>query len=125
MTLQLEWYIGNIDKAPETHVHDHDPLTDGTAWMEFAATVGRVGERVLLGQDAPNWIATMGHTAGPLLFRRVVADHGPQALTTVVPSSEIRVHLRSETGTMTPRRARRGHRSPTPRCASAFRGVSR
>ena len=41
----------------------------------------------------PNWLDTMGHTKGPLLFRWVVADHGPAATTQIVPFDEIRDHL--------------------------------
>ncbi|CAN5561992.1 hypothetical protein BH24ACT5_BH24ACT5_31810 [soil metagenome] len=50
----------------------------------------------------PNWIDTMGHTKGPLLFRWVVADHGPATTTTVVPLADLRDHLPATTGTVTP-----------------------
>ena len=58
---------------------------------------------VVAHQDpgVPNWIDTMGHTKGPLLFRWVVADHGPQATTTVVPFAAIRQHLPAGTPTVT------------------------
>ena len=48
----------------------------------------------------PNWIDTLGHTKGPLLFRWVVADHGPAATTSVVPFGEIRDHLPTTTPTV-------------------------
>ncbi len=72
---------------------------------------------VVAHQDpgVPNWLDTLGHTRGPLLFRWVVADHGPATTTTVVPFDEIREHLPASTGTVTPeqraetiRRRRRG-----------------
>ncbi|MBL7493565.1 hypothetical protein I6A60_18360 [Frankia sp. AgB1.9] len=50
----------------------------------------------------PNWLDTMGHTKGPLLFRWVVADHGPDAVTKVVPFDSIRDHLPETTGVVTP-----------------------
>lgn len=58
---------------------------------------------VVAHQDpgVPNWIDTMGHTKGPLLFRWVVADHGPATQTKVVPFAEIRRHLPASTGTVT------------------------
>jgi hypothetical protein len=63
----------------------------------------------------PNWLDTMGHTKGPLLFRWVVADHGPAAKTQIVPFDQIRDHLPAGTPTVTPderaetiRRRRRG-----------------
>jgi hypothetical protein len=63
----------------------------------------------------PNWLDTLGHTKGPLLFRWVVADHGPATKTQVVPFDQVRHHLPASTGTVTPeertetiRRRRRG-----------------
>ena len=63
----------------------------------------------------PNWLDTMGHTKGPLLFRWVVADHGPATETQIVPFDEIRAHLPTGTPTVSPeeraetiRRRRRG-----------------
>lgn len=63
----------------------------------------------------PNWLDTMGHTKGPLLFRWVVADHGPAATTQIVPFDQIRDHLPPETASVSPderaetiRRRRRG-----------------
>jgi hypothetical protein len=63
----------------------------------------------------PNWLDTMGHTKGPLLFRWVVADHGPAAKTQIVPFHAIRDHLPPGTPTVSPeeradtiRRRRRG-----------------
>ena len=63
----------------------------------------------------PNWLDTMDHTKGPLLFRWVVAEYGPEAKTKVVSFDQIRGHLPPETATVSPeeraeiiRRRRRG-----------------
>ena len=63
----------------------------------------------------PNWLDTMGHTKGPLLFRWVVAEYGPEAKTKVVPFDQIRGRLPPGTATVGPeeraeiiRRRRRG-----------------
>ena len=50
----------------------------------------------------PNWLDTMGHLVGPMLFRWVVADSAPDAVCTVVPFAEVRAHLPASTGVVTP-----------------------
>jgi hypothetical protein len=37
-----------------------------------------------------------------LLFRWVVADHGPEATTSIVPLADVRQHLPASTATITP-----------------------
>ena len=39
MTMQFDWYIGNIDRALDTDVYDNPALLDGTVWDEFAASI--------------------------------------------------------------------------------------
>ena len=46
MSMEFDWYIGNIDKALNTDVYDNPALLDGTAFAEFAASIGRVGEQM-------------------------------------------------------------------------------
>jgi hypothetical protein len=76
-----------------TSINGHQAVIDGDG--TFRAVVAHDDPGV------PNWIDTMGHTKGPLLFRWVVADHGPQARTAVLPFAEIRQHLPAETPTVT------------------------
>jgi hypothetical protein len=58
---------------------------------------------VLAHQDPgiPNWLDTMGHQSGAMIFRWVVSDHAPEPTCTVVPHSEIRKHLPVSTPVVT------------------------
>lgn len=87
------WWESLDYATRHTSINDHQAVLDDDGMFRA----------VLAHEDpgVPNWIDTMGHTKGPLLFRWVVADHGPQTLTTVVPFSEIRDHLPSTTATVT------------------------
>lgn len=53
MTLEFDWYIGNIDRALNTDVYENPALLDGTAFAEFAASIGRLGEQ-MKRVDLPN-----------------------------------------------------------------------
>jgi hypothetical protein len=91
----------------------------GTFWWEsldygnrhtslngFQATLdadGRVRAVVSpVDPGVPNWLDTCGHAAGPMLFRWVVAEEGPEVTCTVVKISEVRDHLPADTATVTP-----------------------
>lgn len=93
-------HIGNFWWESLDYAARHTSLNDSQAVLDddgvFRAVVAHEDPGV------PNWLDTMGHTKGPLLFRWVVADHGPAATTKVVPFSEIRDHLPASTGTVTP-----------------------
>jgi hypothetical protein len=106
-------HIGNfwwesLDYASRhTSINHHQAVLDDDG--EFRAVVAHRDPGV------PNWLDTMDHTKGPLLFRWVVADHGPSTKTQIVPFDEIRAHLPALTATVTPeeraetiRRRRRG-----------------
>ena len=50
----------------------------------------------------PNWLDTMGHLVGPMLFRWVVSDSAPEPVCTVVPFADVRRHLPASTPLVTP-----------------------
>jgi hypothetical protein len=91
-------HIGNfwwesLDYATRhTSINDHQAVLDDDG--AFRAVVAHEDPGV------PNWLDTMGHTKGPLLFRWVVADHGPPTTTRVVPFDEVRDHLPPSTLTV-------------------------
>ncbi len=93
-------HIGNFWWESLDYAARHTSLNDSQAVLDDDG----VFRAVVAHQDpgVPNWLDTMGHTKGPLLFRWVVAEHGPAATTKVVPFSEIRDHLPTSTGTVTP-----------------------
>ncbi len=92
-------HIGNFWWESLDYAARHTSLNDSQAVLDddgvFRAVVAHEDPGV------PNWLDTMGHTKGPLLFRWVVAEHGPATTTKVVPFSEIRDHLPTSTGTVT------------------------
>jgi hypothetical protein len=88
------WWESLDYATRHTSINDHQAVLDDDG--VFRAVVAHHDPGV------PNWIDTMGHTKGPLLFRWVVADHGPEARTHVVPFAEIRDHLPPATPTVTP-----------------------
>lgn len=92
--------IGNFWWESLDYATRHTSINDSQAVIDddgvFRAVVAHRDPGV------PNWLDTMGHTKGPLLFRWVVADHGPAAITTVVPFADIRDHLPASTPTVTP-----------------------
>ncbi len=88
------WWESLDYAARHTSLNDHQAVIDGDG--VFRAVVAHQDPGV------PNWLDTMGHTKGPLLFRWVVAEYGPATTTRVVPFAEIRDHLHTETGTVTP-----------------------
>jgi hypothetical protein len=49
----------------------------------------------------PNWLDTMGHQSGAMIFRWVVSDEAPEPVCTVVPHSDIRGHLPATTPVVT------------------------
>ncbi len=53
MSMQFDWYIGNIDRALDTDVYDNAALLDGSAWDDFAAAIGRLGAE-LKRPDVPH-----------------------------------------------------------------------
>jgi hypothetical protein len=59
---------------------------------------------VIAPQDpgVPNWLDTMGHLVGPMLFRWVISDSAPEPVCTVVPFAGVRRHLPDSTPTVTP-----------------------
>jgi len=93
-------HIGNfwwesLDYATRhTSLNHHQAVLDDDG--DFRAVVAHHDPGV------PNWLDTMGHTQGPLLFRWVVADHGPATRTRVVPFDQVRDHLPPTTATVTP-----------------------
>ena len=87
------WWESLDYATRHTSINDHQAVIDEDG--VFRAVVAHQDPGV------PNWLDTLGHTKGPLLFRWVVADHGPQATTTVVPFAEIREHLPASTPTVT------------------------
>jgi hypothetical protein len=48
----------------------------------------------------PNWLDTMGHRTGPMLFRWVISDSSPEPTCTVVAHDRIREHLPVSTPTV-------------------------
>jgi hypothetical protein len=50
--------------------------------------------------EVPNWLDTMGHRSGALIFRWVVCNEAPEPTCTVIPHSEIRSHLPAGTPTV-------------------------
>ena len=50
----------------------------------------------------PNWLDTMGHLVGPMLFRWVISDSAPEPVCTVVPFADVRRHLPASTPVVTP-----------------------
>jgi hypothetical protein len=50
----------------------------------------------------PNWLDTCGHLVGPMLFRWVVCEEGPDVTCTVVKAADVRSHLPQDTATVTP-----------------------
>ena len=106
-------HIGNFWWESLDYASRHTSLNHHQAVLDDDG----VFRAVVAHQDpgVPNWLDTLGHTKGPLLFRWVVADHGPATVTKVVPFEQIRDHLPASTGTVTPeertetiRRRRRG-----------------
>ena len=53
MSMQFDWYIGNIDRALDTDVYDNAALLDGRAWDDFAAAIGRLSDE-LKRPDVPH-----------------------------------------------------------------------
>lgn len=49
----------------------------------------------------PNWLDTMGHPSGAMIFRWVVSDEAPAPACTVVPHTDIRRHLPAATPVVT------------------------
>ncbi len=86
------WWESLDYATRHTSINDHQAVVDDDG--VFRAVVAHHDPGV------PNWIDTMGHTKGPLLFRWVVADHGPAATTRVVPFAEIGDHLPPATPTI-------------------------
>lgn len=88
------WWESLDYAARHTSLNDHQAVIDADG--TFRAVVAHQDPGV------PNWLDTMGHTKGPLLFRWVVAEHGPATTTRVVPFDEIRSHLPDDTGVVSP-----------------------
>lgn len=88
------WWESLDYAARHTSINHHQAVLDDDG--DFRVVVAHQDPGV------PNWLDTMGHTKGPLLFRWVVADHGPEARTRVVPFDEVRTHLPAGTPTVTP-----------------------
>ena len=88
------WWESLDYAARHTSLNDHQAVLDGDG--VFRALVAHRDPGV------PNWLDTMGHTKGPLLFRWVVAEYGPETTTRVVPFDQIRDHLPADTATVTP-----------------------
>jgi hypothetical protein len=106
-------HIGNFWWESLDYASRHTSLNHHQAVLDDDG----VFRAVVAHQDpgVPNWLDTLGHTKGPLLFRWVVADHGPATTTKVVRFDQIRDHLPASTGTVTAeeraeiiRRRRRG-----------------
>jgi len=91
----------------------------GNFWWESLDYAGRQtslnGRQAVLDADGkfravlaaadpgvPNWLDTMGHLTGPMLFRWVVCDEAPDPVCTVVPAADVRAHLPASTPTVTP-----------------------
>jgi hypothetical protein len=93
-------HIGNFWWESLDYAARHTSLNDSQAVLDSDG----VFRTVVAHHDpgVPNWLDTMGHTKGPLLFRWVVAEHGPATTTKVIPFAEIRDHLPADTGTVTP-----------------------
>ena len=87
------WWESLDYAARHTSLNDHQAVVDDDG--VFRAVVAHQDPGVA------NWLDTMGHTKGPLLFRWVVAEHGPETVTRVVPFDEIRDHLPASTTTVT------------------------
>ncbi len=93
-------HAGNFWWESVDYAARHSSLNHHQATLDEDGTF-----RAVVAHDdpgVPNWIDTMGHTKGPLLFRWVVADHGPATVTKVVPFADVREHLPASTGTVSP-----------------------
>ena len=88
------WWESLDYAARHTSLNAHQAVIDDDG--VFRAVVAHQDPGV------PNWLDTMGHTKGPLLFRWVVAEHGPETVTRVVPFDEIHNYLPASTATVTP-----------------------
>ena len=93
-------HIGNFWWESLDYASRHTSLNHHQAVLDDDGTFRAVVSHRDPG--VPNWLDTLGHTKGPLLFRWVVADHGPEATTRVVPFDQIRDHLPPETATVSP-----------------------
>jgi hypothetical protein len=89
------WWESLDYASRHTSLNDHQAVLDDDG--VFRAVVAHRDPGV------PNWLDTMGHTKGPLLFRWVVADHGPATVTKVVPFDDIRAHLPASTPNVDPK----------------------
>lgn len=91
----------------------------GNFWWESLDYAGRLtslnGFQAVLDSDGlfravvsptdpgvPNWLDTCGHQVGPLLFRWVVCEQGPDVTCTVVKAADVRKHLPADTPSVSP-----------------------
>ena len=88
------WWESLDYATRHTSINDHQAVLDDDG--VFRAVVAHHDP------GAPNWLDTMGHTKGPLLFRWVVADHGPNASTRIVAFDQIRANLPPSTPIVSP-----------------------
>jgi hypothetical protein len=82
VSAQFDWYIGNIDRALATDAYDNPALLDGTAWDEFAAAIGRLGDQ-LKRPDVPR--SPVDLAAGYRHLMAMVANGIGQALVPADP----------------------------------------
>lgn len=100
-------HVGNfwwesLDYATRhTSLNGHQAVLDDDG--RFRAVVAHADPGV------PNWLDTLGHLVGPMLFRWVVSDSSPEPVCTVVPFADVRVPPRLDPGRHS-RRAGRHHR---------------
>jgi hypothetical protein len=78
----------------QTSLNDHQAVLDSDGW--FRAVLAHADPGV------PNWLDTMGHTSGAMVFRWVVTDGAPDARCTVVPHAAVREHLPAGTPVVSP-----------------------
>ena len=83
------WWESLDYASHQTSLNGHQAILDDDG----------VFRAVLAHRDpgVPNWLDTMGHQMGPMLFRWVLPDVVPEPVCTVVPHDDIRQHLPERT----------------------------
>jgi hypothetical protein len=98
----LYWsvHLGNFWWESLDYCYRHTSLNG------FQAALHQDGRfRAVVAHQDPgvaNWLDTCGHSRGPMLFRWIVADHAPEPDCTVVPFTDIGLHLPASTPLVSP-----------------------
>jgi len=88
------WWESLDYAGHQTSLNGHQAVLDADG--RFRAVIAHRDPGV------PNWLDTMGHRRGPMLFRWVVTESAPEPVTTVVPFDSIRDHLPPGTAVVDP-----------------------